>query len=769
MNPISSITFATDGKNVIARGNYELRIWDVATGAEITKLAKHHALWKVLSPDGKTMALSGEKNEIRLLDAETEKELRRLDANNTLILDFDFSHDGKLLASAGFGGIWIWNVATGKVVCRGVKGATSKKILFSPDGKLLAAQEERAVRLYETATGKVLPHPQPPFEGPLAFSPDSKSLAFVHSGQIRLWDVASGKELLMFQPTREDDPCYHFSMAFSPDGRTLATGGHHAVRFWETATGKELHKFRIHAYVAHALSFSPDGKKVASGGADRTVAIWDAATGKELHSFQGHQGNCSQATFSPDGQVLVSADNGSVHIWDVATGKGLRRLTGDPEPDYRAYLAFHRDGRTIAYKSWSAPLRLWQVDTGKALAQFNLGQLSQPPVMAFSRDGRMLATPMLEERSHPIELWDATTGKRIRGLEVKALGITALAMSPDGRILASGSQDSKVIIFDVGTGKELRRVTHEGSGVVYDLAFSPDGRRLASKAVNDGYRLWDTATGTELHLPITNPLGSPIVFSPDGNFLASGGRHWPARDAEVDTAVHLWELATGKQVRRFDGHKDLVESLAFSPDGRRLVSANRDMTGLVWDVTGRFQNGRLQPAQLSRMELEKLWADLAVTDAAKAYQGLWALAATPQQSVSFLAERVQPVPALDALHIRRLIADLDHDRYEVRERATEELKALEEQAVPALQKALALDPSAELRRRAKRVLDQRGNPITSPKKLQLLRTVTILEQVATPQARKLLALQASGDPAALVTVRAKAALERLDGPTAITP
>jgi WD40 repeat protein len=763
-----SITFAADGKSVIARGNNEPRIWDVATGAEITKLAKHHALRKVLSPDGKTLALSGEQNEIRLLDAETGKELRHFDTNNTLILDFDFSYDGNLLASAGSGGIWVWNVATGKVVCRGVRGATSKKILFSPDSKLLASQEERAIRLYETATGKVLPHPQPPFGGPFAFSPDSKTLAFVHFGQIRLWDVASGKELLMFQPTREVDSG-NFSMAFSPDGRTLATGGYHAVRFWETATGKELRQFRIHAYVVHALSFSPDGKKVASGGADRTLAIWDAATGKEVHSFQGHQGNCSQATFSPDGQVLVSTDNGSIHIWDAATGKGLRQLTGDPEPNYRAYLAFHRDGRTIAYKSWNAPLRLWQVETGKALAQFKLAELSQPPVMAFSRDGRMLATPTLDKKSQPIELWDTAAGKKICGFEVNASGVTALALSPDGRILASGSQDSKVIILDVATGKELRRLTHPGSGVVYDLAFSPDGRRLASKAVNDGYRLWDTATGTELRLPIIDPLGSPIVFSPDGNFLASGGRHWPARDTEVDASVHLWELDTGKEACRFDGHKGLAESLAFSPDGRRLVSANRDMTALVWDVTGRFQSGRLQPATLSRKKLENLWADLAGVDAAKAYQAIWTLAATPQQSLPFLEERVQPVPVLEAQRISRFIADLDNDRYEVRERATEELKALEEQAVPALQKALALDPSAELRRRAKKVLDQRGRPIASPKKLQFLRAVTVLEQVATPQARKLLARQASGDPAALVTVRAKAALERLAGSAAVTP
>src|SRR5262249_58273524 len=102
---------------------------------------------------------TSEKNEILLLATETGKELRRLDANNTLIRDLDFSHDGRFLASAGFGGIWLWEVATGKVVCRGEKHMAAKKVLFSPDGRLLASQEERAVRLYEAATGKIIPHP----------------------------------------------------------------------------------------------------------------------------------------------------------------------------------------------------------------------------------------------------------------------------------------------------------------------------------------------------------------------------------------------------------------------------------------------------------------------------------------------------------------------------------------------------------------------------------------------------------------------------------
>jgi WD40 repeat protein len=768
LNPIESVRFSADGKSVIAKGIHELRIWDVASGREIVKLPKHQALRKALSPDGKTLAVLGKENEILLLDADTGKVLHRLDANHTLIFDLDFSPNSRFLASAGFGGIWRWEVSTGQVVRPGARGP-SKKVLFSPDGKLLASQEEGAVRLYETTTGNVLPHPRPPFEAPFAFSPDSKTLAFVQFGELRLWDVVGGKEALTFRPGRDDDRGSYFSMAFSPDGRMLATGGQHAVRFWETVSGKELRQFQIPTGGSQALAYSPDGTKVVSGGSDRTVNIWDAATGKDLHLFQGHHGTCSRVAFSPDARILASADSGSVKLWDATTGRGLRPLPGDPEPDYPGYFAFSRDGRTLASKTWRGPLRLWQVATGKALAQFPLDQLSQPPVMAFSPDGRVLATPTLGRTNNTIDLWGSATGKKIRRLEGDAAGITALAYSPTGRLLASGSQHSRVILFDVASGKELRRMIHPGAGVVYDLALSPDGETLASKAVGDGYRLWDTATGKELRLPITDPLESPIAFSPDGALLASGGRHWPARGEEVGNAVHLWELATGQEVRRFRGHEAPVTSLVFAPDGRSLVSGSADLTALVWDATGRLEGGRLRPPRLSPKELEKLWADLAGTDAPKAHRALWALAAAPQQSLPLLQDRVRPVPPLEPAHLRRLIADLDHDRFEVREKATKELKALDERAVPALQKVLTDAPSAEVRRRAEGVLERRGGPVTSPKKLQMLRAVTVLEAVGTPEARQLLARQASGDPAALVTVRAKAALERLVGRPADMP
>src|SRR5262249_985943 len=145
----------------------------------------------------------------------------------------------------------------------------------------------------------------------------------------------------------------------------------------------------------------------------------------ELHPFQGHQGNCFRAAFSSDGQVLASADNGSLHIWDAATGKRLHRLTGDLEPHYRAHFAFSRDARTIAYKSWIGPLRLREVATGKQLARFKLAELAQPPVMASSPDGRMLAMPTLHEKRSPIDLWDSAIGKKIRRLEFDASGIVA--------------------------------------------------------------------------------------------------------------------------------------------------------------------------------------------------------------------------------------------------------------------------------------------------------------------------------------------------------
>jgi hypothetical protein len=249
-----------------------------------------------------------------------------------------------------------------------------------------------------------------------------------------------------------------------------------------------------------------------------------------------------------------------------------------------------------------------------------------------------------------------------------------------------------------------------------------------------------------------------MALAPDGKTVALVG-HGRQFDGHAET-VYLWEVATGKVRWAFSGHWYWVDAISFSPDGRQLVSSSQDGTALVWDVTG-LVSDRRGPQPLTPERLDALWAALASADAARAYQALWNLTAFPRQTVPWLRERLTPVPAVDAQHVARLIADLDSDRFAVRGKSAQDLERLGELVEPALRQVLAGNPRLEVRRRVEQVLEKLEAPATDAEQLRALRSVEVLEHVGTVQARKVLEALATGAPAARLTQEARASLDRL--------
>jgi len=195
--------------------------------------------------------------------------------------------------------------------------------------------------------------------------------------------------------------------------------------------------------------------------------------------------------------------------------------------------------------------------------------------VAFSPDGHMLASG---SGDGTIWLWDVATGRSIATLEGHTDGVFSVAFSPDGRILASGSFDSTIRLWDVGTGRST--ATLEGhTGYVTSVAFSPDGRMLASGSGDNTIRLWDVATGRSTATLEGHTHGVfSVAFSPDGRMLASGSE---------DSTIRLWDVGTGRSTAILEGHTGDV-FMAFSPDGRMLASGSSDKTIRLWDVaTGR--------------------------------------------------------------------------------------------------------------------------------------------------------------------------------------
>jgi WD40 repeat protein len=476
-----------------------------------------------------------------------------------------------------------------------------------------------------------------------------------------------------------------------------------------------------------------------------------AAAQPATKSFR-HGATMSAVVFTPDGKCLVSAGwDKKIRIWDIASGKELRTCEGhDAEIEC---LAVSPDGKFLASGSWDKTIRLWEVATGKEVRQ-----IGEHPdgifCVAFSPDGKLLASGNQDRMAQhgTLHLWEVGTGKLVRTIAGHALPVVTLAFSPDGQRLATGGVDRTVRLFETATGKQLASFAGHQHWV-QSVAFAPDGVSLASGSGDKTIRFWDIPTVKERYLfEGHEDKVRAIAFALDGRTLVSGG---------FDKTIRFWETATGKERLAFRGHKAGVRALAFAPDGRGLASAGTDGVVRLVDVVSLIHDGEKPPEALSEKMLASLWNHLGGEDVPRSYRAIGALSAAPGSSVPFLKEHLQRASSVDAKRMKQLVDDLDSNQFLVRERATRDLYELGDLAVPGLKQALKGDLSAESRRRVEQVLERLQGPVTSLERLRLIRSVEVLENIGTPEAKQVLETLAKGAPEAWITQQAKAALVRL--------
>jgi hypothetical protein len=283
------------------------------------------------------------------------------------------------------------------------------------------------------------------------------------------------------------------------------------------------------------------------------------------------------------------------------------------------------------------------------------------------------------------------------------------------------------------------------------MALSADGATLATAGEEDKKaRLWDVAGGEEL-FEFAGHDGDveDLVFAPRGQTLLTASR---------DGTIRLWERISGKQRRVLNGHLGEVNGLALSRDGSVLASRSRDGTVLVWEISGAAG----EPIKLDRDELDKLWTALGSEDAVEADDALRSLVRAAEQAVPLLKEHLKPVSKEISQRIKKLIAELDSEDFEVREKASTELASIGSLAAAPLREALKKASSLEFKVRAEKLLAKMEVPGMSHEQLRLLRAIEVLEWIGDKTARDHLKLLGDGMPQSPITKEAKAALARLD-------
>jgi WD40 repeat protein/tRNA A-37 threonylcarbamoyl transferase component Bud32 len=572
---------------------------------------------------------------VRVWDAGGSELLTHAEPPGVPVHDMALSADGRRAAIACAHGIRFWNLDRGREPALEEIPAC-RAVAFRPDGERLAVAGKTVT--IRDAGGKVLVTLQG-HGGEvscLAFNPDGGRVAGGEAdGTLVVWDAATGDKLNAWKGHRGRV----LRLAFSPDGKHLAsTSQDNTARVWDAADGQELFACTRHTGLVTHVAFSPDGRQLATAGEDRSVIVWDAAVGKadaalgkELFVLRGHGAPIRAVGYSADGRRLLAVDDErTVKVWDAATGgQGLRlagRLSG---------LAFSPDGRRLATVSPTedGTVLVWDATSGTQLQTLR-GHGGKVVGLAFSADGLRLRAAgfrALDKRSLPpgarervpglgektieriVEVakprawlvtgWDLAGGKAVEAWQEPEVwgDLPGPVFSPDGSRLALPAGPLAVKVCDAATGKPLATLTRlANTQNTQCLGWSPDGLRVAAAEgwqerpglfrADTVIEVCNAQTGARQCLGMGS-LGAvhslavgPALPGHPGGFLAAGG---------ADQAIRLWDLdpgaPTSQPVLTLRGHTQPVRGLAFSPDGRRLVSVScdeRERFGEVklWDV-----------------------------------------------------------------------------------------------------------------------------------------------------------------------------------------
>jgi WD40 repeat protein/DNA-binding SARP family transcriptional activator len=561
-NRVYSLDFDPAGQRLAASSwDGTVRIWDVNTGVEQMTLVMptHDGVRIVLddvefSPDGQFLAVAGNSETI-VWDLETEQPWLVFPHGRE---DVTFSPNGRLLA---FGGIktdgvrlervvTIWDLQAGQEVAILPTGPVTG-LAFSPDGKLLATEEplpaaariwdvdldspetfgQEVVRLGGSATGIEI--------STIAFLPDNRRVLYRDNDhQVKVWSIEGPAEIMSFACA--PGPA---AVAVNPAGTLVASSTKDStIKLCRLEPTYEWQTLDLTAALTYGsrqfdnVVFSPDGSILYTTHTSGRLQAWDTTgtglfqLGDEVFLVQDLENSHSGLAISPEGDWLAAGtDYGLVYLFDAKTGADLAVLRGDEE--YFWGVAIHPDGAQVAAAGRNGIARVWDPATGEEL----------------------YALAACSERFMP----------------------PGIAFSPDGQLLVTACYYGTVVGWEAATGRERFRLTETSN---YGVAISPDGRFMATTGIDSIVRLWDMTTYDGIPQEIRQMTGhtalalSP-VFSPDGTRLATGSH---------DRTVRVWHVMSGAELLTLRAHTDATWGVAFSPDGKRLASASWDGTARVF-------------------------------------------------------------------------------------------------------------------------------------------------------------------------------------------
>jgi RNA polymerase sigma factor (sigma-70 family) len=792
-----SVTFLSQGES----SDDLVRIWDLAANKTVRTLnfaarRKGRSIYvlNTLSPDGLLAALFTQDG-VRVFDIASRREHYQI-SNAHGVRAAIFAGGNRLLTLENKEGTGIWDTKPNDMA----KAIDRICVREASTGKMIRqfSHSDRVEAMAAAPNGRwfaLLQHTWSHFA-----LPSGKTLKLHDRDVIHVWNLETGQKRTL----KPRPHLWHIKLCFAPDGQRLFAAHvaeqeqeYYGVTVWDTKKGSKIRE--LQGACGRFMAVSRDGARLVEADSSK-LYIWDVDKGRRL-AHEGEQHSAGETAFfaTTPGRAITFGYS-ALHEWDIATGKHVATLSVPPYP-YRDPSRSHfvssggRLAATLHEHQGQLQIHVWDVSARKRLhilrpgIQFpyvpdvvqNATRVFDAPeaTCAFSPDAGLLVA-CISGKETRVMLWDLRNGHQLRTTNVGKFGWPpSVFFTLDGKTLyVAGNVGGQIQALDPSTGKTQfswnLRTAILGEGGKVDLlpgvtqmeawrsvAISPDGRVMACILSGGilgmgGSRgrlaLLDARSGALLRRFSDSDRSSfdfeHISFSPDARLLAS-------TDGNV---IHIWEVATGKEIRTFRGHLAPVIHVAFDRDSRRLISASRDSTALIWDVFSGWGSAK----DLTDSALDACWSDLAGLEAARAYRAIATMSSARQRAVVFLRRRLHPPPPPDPQRLTGLITDLDSPTFAVREKASREIDRLGELAQPAIRRELARTTSLEVRRRLQRLLQKIDDPAPRPEPLRQSRALAVLEKIGTAEARQVLQDLARGAPEASLTRQAAQALMRLD-------
>lgn len=596
---VSSVEFSPDGEtlaSISSFGDYTICLWDVASGEFNAVLTEHteDIYSMVFSPDGDTLATAGKDHTIRLWNVSTGELIETHDEHRDRINVLTYSPDGSKLASGGNDEvIRIYDMQTGDLTLTFAAHVNSiDKLKYSSDGKTIFSQgADNKVCFWNPYNGDLIKEISGNSNTKYAFdiSDDGHTIAVASSfGTIQLCNPQNGDVVKTIDlATKLDDVVTTYplrgcqcgtnpdtklsSVLYSPDNSTIACDDDRdTIHILEMESEAFLHTFKTpDKRSVNSYRYSPNGSTFAiSNGLE--INVWNVKSGEIERTICGYADVVRDAVFSPDGKTIVSLDD-IVRIWDVTTNKLINTISAERSV---ACFAYSPNGEILACGTYDNTILLFETDTWQHSLTLE-GHTDSVMSVEFSPDGKTLASG---GNDNTIHLWNPIAGEQISKLKGHKNGVNDIVFSPDNSTLVSGADDGTIRFWDVFTGKLLNSIETDPHDSIDSVIFSPDGLILACTGENggEGIRFWNVSTGELLRTIDVDAGAFSVVYSPDGQTIASGGMG----------EFSIWDVATGKILKTFSGHIDPVYSVAYSPDGQMIASGCRDSTVIVWDLIG---------------------------------------------------------------------------------------------------------------------------------------------------------------------------------------